>query len=418
MITNGGFENNLTGWQKYQNAEVSHVHSGKKALYINSSRSPYPNIDYVYQCQSAIPPEATLQFWMYPEVLTDKDPQFIDMRRNWSWSGYGDFITVIYVYKSKIGVRPWCPGYGPITYFNYSLELKRWHQVRLFLDPGIMSQWLYIDGSLIGRANGTTSYAPEWLFFGDLSLAEAAGCAYYDDISLTNGGKNYVLNGDFEGPSWDPWLPNPGFPVYNRNSTVNSGMKSLYVGDEISSGSYVSQLLSTFSATNYTMTSWVHPLSLTPASPQIMALVANWNPSARTGDYATGVEIYSGDINLKAWVPSGGGGAEKSVSMALSKDKWHNITVMADSIAKKQFLFVDSLPVANVTLTTGTVFTPDEVLLGDLTSSGDAGKAFWDDVSLKECVLAPEGTAAGLIVLFTGLLVIAAIWTTGRKTTN
>jgi hypothetical protein len=411
VITNGGFENGFSGWEKYNNSEITTVHSGKRAIYFNSSREPTLDHAYVWQCQTSVPEESLFRYYIYPEYLSDTDGQCVELIKNWVPStGYGDVVAEIYIYKSHLTACAWAKGGAQFYTFPYSMPWGSWHKVELYLQPSVLKQRLVIDDVFFGNLTGTQHYAPEVVICGDVSSANSAGSAYYDDIYLSGGSGNQIQNGGFEDTGIAPWQPCPSMAYYfSRYSFVRSGNMAYYNGRDISHNAYIYQSIPPLGE-KYYLTVWMYPQELNFLDPQDIVLAKNWDFVSETGDYVARMEIYKNQICFFSWKPSGTILGD-NISYSLPLSVWHRFDISIDTANKTQKIYIDSSIFYNSTLSSGSTFYPDKLIIGDLSVVWYSGVFYYDDIALYNNSAVPELPSAFIFACVAAAFLLTGMFT-------
>jgi len=205
---------------------------------------------------------------------------------------------------------------------------------------------------------------------------DCAGSSYRADTRV-----DYIRNGGFEN-GFQGWISLPGTnPPTLSSSLSHSGSTSARVAALDGTATHANQSLPTVPSL-YLYSFWLYIESRGPGGHFAFELIRNWVPSAGSADIAGRVFLFPGSgARMNAWI-SGAGGASQDFSIAPATGTWHSFQVVVDGARGVQCLVYDGTPLGTLSVGPGQVFLPTIALFGDISIAGDAGIAYYDDLSL------------------------------------
>jgi len=202
-----------------------------------------------------------------------------------------------------------------------------------------------------------------------------------------------ILNGGFE-QDLTSWYTAQGGGGANSPtvSTVvaHGGTQSAKV-DGVPSPATHAEQDGAFTAAASLFSFWFYPEAYGTDGHFVAELLRNWNPSAGTAEVPTGVTVFSATVRWAAWRSFAGTGVLQDVAVSLAPGAWHSVQVVMDGGLGIQCLFVDGAEVASASVSPADTFDGTVVLFGDASYFGDAGIAYYDDLSLLPVTPATAG---------------------------
>ena len=202
-----------------------------------------------------------------------------------------------------------------------------------------------------------------------------------------------IANGGFE-QDLSSWYTAQGGGSANSpaisTSVVHAGVKSARVDAVPSPATHAAQD-GTFGTAANLYSFWFFPETYGPGGHFASDLLQNWNPSAGIAEVPTGVTVFASSVHWVVWKAFGGTGVEQDVAVTLSAGAWHSVQTVMDRGLGIQCLFLDGVPVASASMNPADTFDGVVVLFGDASYAGDAGVAYYDDMSLLPLTPAAAG---------------------------
>ena len=193
-----------------------------------------------------------------------------------------------------------------------------------------------------------------------------------------------ILNGGFE-QDLTYWYTAQGGGGANSptisTSVVHSGTRSAKV-DAVPSPATHAEQDGAFPSTASLLSFWFYPETYGPDGHFVVELLQNWTPSAGTAEVPTGVTVFNSTVRWAVWRSFAGTGVLQDVAVSLTPGVWHSFQVLMVGTLGIQCLFVDGTPVASASVNPADTFDGTVVLFGDASYFGDAGIAYYDDISL------------------------------------
>ena len=181
--------------------------------------------------------------------------------------------------------------------------------------------------------------------------------------------------------TWSSHYLGANLPPTIVTNPVKKGIQSLNINTMGSPhGSYVYQDLAETTTTNFIWKFSVFRRS----GANVAELVANWDRSAGTSNTVSFLSFDDSGTRFIAWDTA------QMLPFVLSKDRWHQVEVIANSASKQQTLLIDSKVIGN-NVTERQMFPVQTILLGDLSSSAQQGDFVFDEVSVTPTTI--RGTA-------------------------
>ncbi|MFQ5652300.1 MAG: FlgD immunoglobulin-like domain containing protein [bacterium] len=181
--------------------------------------------------------------------------------------------------------------------------------------------------------------------------------------------QNIIQNGDFEN-DFTGWVPVDSVDI--SSSIVHSGAKSLLVSDTAKvQFSYVHQQLA-LDYDRHEINFWVYPASATYFS--AFELIANWQSG--TADFITRVLFGDNTLSFTALDTSA------TISNILTPNSWNKVTIQVDKASLKQDFFINDNLVSS--LTSSSLPTIENLLVGDLSALSMFGTLYFDDISITD----------------------------------
>lgn len=203
----------------------------------------------------------------------------------------------------------------------------------------------------------------------------------------TVGGTDLIANGGFESDLSGWFVPGGVLPPAISTTVVHAGAKSARVDAVDGTPTHADQWTVSPPST-FVLAHWFYASTWGPGGHFSALLLANWDPGTGAADVATGIRFFPPGPTLRwdAWVPNGGGGGVSQTLPNLSAGIWHLLEVVVDRTQGLQCLFVDGAPAASASVPPASTFDPEVLIVGDTSMAGDAGIAYYDDVSLLRAV--------------------------------
>lgn len=183
--------------------------------------------------------------------------------------------------------------------------------------------------------------------------------------------QNLIPNGDFES-DFASWTPVETASI--STAVVHSGAKSFMASDPTKTKfSYVWQALS-LDYDKHEIKFWVFPAS----APYFSAfeLIANWQ--AGTAVFITRVLFQESTLSFTAVDKSA------TISNVLTLNTWNKVTIQVDKATLKQDFFINDVLVNS--LTSSSLPTIENLLVGDLSGVSMFGTVYFDDISITPSI--------------------------------
>jgi len=196
LISNGGFEAGLNGWNHGVSGSPiwgvtsENVHGGDESFKISSTLS-----EAVYLWQLLSFPSSSYRFSAWVYRIGSDSSTIIELLKKDPWlagRGWAPVCSAIYIMNDMIGVEAWdyIGGSGweyhkNIKWLDISLAPNQWHEISFVTDGEPKTQSVYLDSILITELTTNDSWAPELLILGDVASGDFAGTFYFDDAQLS-----------------------------------------------------------------------------------------------------------------------------------------------------------------------------------------------------------------------------------------
>lgn len=157
-----------------------------------------------------------------------------------------------------------------------------------------------------------------------------------------------------------------------------SGNYSMEISSSIPQQAYFYQYID-FPNTSFVFSYWVFRAS--PTSTTACYLARDWDYN--TARIVSSLVIQGNMIELNAWdAPYAPGRQLFNYDVAVGS--WHNITFVANGSLKTQNFYIDGNLITTLNSSTGSVFTPDILLFGDMNNVNCNGLFYFDDFELRD----------------------------------
>ncbi len=186
-----------------------------------------------------------------------------------------------------------------------------------------------------------------------------------------------VQNGGFES-DLSGWYSR-GVPPAISTAIVHSGAKSAHVVAQVADPVHGEQDLSAVPG-DYVFSHWFFVSAWRGDGVFATALMRNWIGSS--ADMVSRLWWAPPTLLWQVWVPAGGGGWSTTLDVFPSTGRWRLIEIVVSASQGTQCLFIDGANVATANVSPANTFAPAVVVFGDVTQAGDAGDAYWDDISI------------------------------------
>lgn len=196
---------------------------------------------------------------------------------------------------------------------------------------------------------------------------------------------NYVKNGDF-GSDMAEWSPYGSVSI--SNGFAYSGSRSLLIDTSVETYGYVAQAIPDTGNISV-MYIWIYAASASD-DPLVVELVRDWDPSMGSAKFVERFLFYQDRMAWTVWDQPAG---EVSPS-PMTLGSWHRLAFATDVLQESACWWVDSSYAGCSVLHGIAKFTPEYLLIGDTSWSGNAGTAYFDKVILlgfesSEAITAP-----------------------------
>ena len=230
---------------------------------------------------------------------------------------------------------------------------------------------------------------------GSLAISLLFGCLLIviptsEAGSWSCGGSTYVndpateivQNGGFESDLVNWYPPGPVMPPTISTTIRHSGAKSARVFSFGGAENAYQNLAGPPSV--YVLSYWFHVATWGPGGAFAVETLANWNPSFGTADIPTQMSWSPPNTMLwRTWTRNGGGDTSRTYLMTLTTGTWHLIETVIDGSLGIQCLFIDGAYVDSQSVSPAATFLPTVLAFGDISTAGDAGEAYYDDLSIQ-----------------------------------
>jgi len=197
----------------------------------------------------------------------------------------------------------------------------------------------------------------------------------------TNPGTEVVRNGGFENDfaSWYTRAAPPSISIAVRHS----GTKSARVLSAGSAENSVQDLSPTPSI--YVLSYWFYVAAWGTGGHFAVETLTNWDPSFGTADIPTQLWwLPPNTMTWRVWTRNGGTDTVRTYPMTLATGTWHLLETVVDGDLGIQCLFIDGTYVDSLSVSPASTFTPTVLAFGDISTAGDAGDAYYDDLSIQD----------------------------------
>ncbi len=186
-----------------------------------------------------------------------------------------------------------------------------------------------------------------------------------------------IANGGFES-DFTAWYSRGVLPSISA-TVAHSGAKSAHVVSQVSNPVYGAQDLPVISG-SYVFSHWVNVSAWGAGGVFVTGLMRNWVGSS--ADMVTRLWWEPPQLLWQVWIPAGGGGVQETLGVTLSTGAWHLVDILVSPASGTQCLYIDGGFVATANVNPASTFAPDVAIFGDISQTGDAGEAYWDDISI------------------------------------
>lgn len=178
FVSNGGFENDSTGWTLVQDVSISTstVHSGSKALMTTDPDSS--RFSYVFQELNFDYDSTEVSLWIFPESAAYVST--FELIANWQ-GGTGTFITRVVMRDDIIAFTAVDTSASIVNV----LTPNSWNNITIEINAANLTQSFYINDVHYSSLTSSSLPTLEHLLVGDLSGSTHFGTVFYDDISIT-----------------------------------------------------------------------------------------------------------------------------------------------------------------------------------------------------------------------------------------
>ncbi len=195
----------------------------------------------------------------------------------------------------------------------------------------------------------------------------------------TLAGPQSILNGGFEA-GWADWVFwSAGTSI--STAVVHSGTSSMKVDAVGTESTNTYQALPPLPPV-FVAEHWFYLATMGPGGLWGVATMRNWDPSTGAGDNTVTVLVQSSSIRWQSWLVVGVSGVEQTVPFTLSAGSWHSLTAVVDATRGVQCLYADGAQISSAYVDPSLTFLPENIVFGDLSWLGDAGVAYYDDLSI------------------------------------
>ncbi len=195
----------------------------------------------------------------------------------------------------------------------------------------------------------------------------------------TVAGPEAVANGGFEAglAGWS-FMTNP---LTISTSIVHSGSASAKADAVDTESTFGYQALPSLSDA-WVFSHWFYLDTMGPGGMWAVAIVRDWDPSTGGGSTAAAVVVHPSSIEWYSWLYPGASGADQTVPYTVAPGAWHSFTIVADAVRGTQCLYVDGVQMSTASVDPALTFLPQDLVVGDVSFLGDAGIAYFDDISI------------------------------------
>ncbi len=180
--------------------------------------------------------------------------------------------------------------------------------------------------------------------------------------------QNIIQNGDFEN-DFTGWVEVGNVNI--SSSVVHSGAKSFMASDTAKvQYSYVYQQLN-LDYDTHEINFWVYPATATYFS--AFELIANWQTGAI---FITRVLFRDSTLSFTAL------DTNATITNILTPKSWNKVTIQVDQASLTQDFFINDSLVSS--LTSSSLPTIENLLVGDLSAVGMFGTLYFDDISITD----------------------------------
>jgi hypothetical protein len=184
-----------------------------------------------------------------------------------------------------------------------------------------------------------------------------------------------IQNGGFE-EGLTGWSIVANGPLAVSGENVHSGSSSLEIASSISQQAAFYQYLDCPNA-SYVFSFWIFRVD--PESWTACYLARDWD--GNTARVVSGLVIQDNTIILYSWDAPGAPGRQ-TFNYTVTIGVWHNVTFAANATSGTQDFYVDGNLIQILNSSSGNVFSPDDLIFGDVSNEACNGTFYFDDLEL------------------------------------
>jgi hypothetical protein len=193
------------------------------------------------------------------------------------------------------------------------------------------------------------------------------------NASVSNSG---IQNGGFE-EGFTGWTTAGDGLLTISGDNVHSGTSSLKIVSSISQLAYLYQYFD-FPNSSFTFSFWIFRAD--PNSTTVCYLNREWD--GNTARVVSGLVVKDDTIILYAWDSPGAPGRQV-FNYDVTDGVWHNVTFAANGTSAVQGFYIDGNLIETLNSSSGTVFSPDNLIFGDVNNVDCGGTFYFDDFELS-----------------------------------
>lgn len=194
-----------------------------------------------------------------------------------------------------------------------------------------------------------------------------------------SGPYSYVVDGGFE--SYESYIWWSGSYTTSSLHKVSGGA-ALNFNTQVEEYTFIYQFLSCNEST-YRFVFWIYQASAYGGTYVMVTPLHPWLEEGTWTHQASVFIIRNGSVLVDAWRTTQESDPPlKTLNCNFSLKTWHKIVFDADGVSKTQKVYVDDNLTTTLTSSSGTVFAPEILFIGDISNTAGFGDFYYDDVDL------------------------------------